>query len=387
MQRRRTPVLAAVLALGAVPAPALALRRTAHHLRPRAFASCARLVRYERRHFAVTPGVPASSPRPFSEPSIASSPPLRASRQAPSAVENAGSTASGTSFSTTNNQEPGIEEPDIVKTDGSTIFAVEQGTLYAVAASGPAPHLAGSLPLGSTGYGAQLLLRGSRLVVISGGRALPRGVGVAAPAVPAPAGGRSPALTGVTPSALALAKPRPNRIPSVAPSPYYYPATTTITEVDVHDPAAMKVARTVSVDGTFVDARQNGASARLVFSSAPRAIATPSLRAKASGWVPARRFHSFITGRRYRRPVAACADVRRPAQFSGIGMLSILTIDLDRGLYASDTTALMADAQIVYGSSSSLYVAAERWIDPLTPASRVPSSLETVIDQFDATDP
>src|SRR5438067_1919777 len=386
VMRRGAAVLPVLLALAAVPAPALARRRAAH-VHPRAFASCERLVGYERRHFAVTHGVPEAAPLPLFEPPIGE--PLRASSGVPRAAapQRAGTTVAGTSFSTTNNQEPGIEEPDLVKTDGSTIFAVEQGTLYAVAASGPAPHLAGSLPLGSTGYGAQLLLRGSRLVVISGGRALPRGVGVAAPAVPAPAGGRSPALTGVTPSALALARPRPNRIPSVAPSPYYYPATTTITEVDVHDPAAIKVARTVSVDGTFVDARQNGASARLVFSSAPRAIATPALRARASGWVPARRFHSFITGHRYSRPVARCSAVRRPAQFSGVGMLSILTIDLDRGLYASDSDALMADAQVVYGSSSSLYVATQRWINPLTPASDVPSSLETVIDQFDATNP
>ncbi|HEY7960967.1 MAG TPA: hypothetical protein VID29_03505 [Solirubrobacteraceae bacterium] len=51
-------------------------------------------------------------------------------------------------------------------------------------------------------------------------------------------------------------------VPSIAPSPYYYPATTTITEVDVHDPGAMKVARTMTVEGTFVDARQNGAPGR-----------------------------------------------------------------------------------------------------------------------------
>ncbi|HME03964.1 MAG TPA: beta-propeller domain-containing protein, partial [Solirubrobacteraceae bacterium] len=165
MQRRRTSILAVTLALGAVPAPALAARGAAH-VRPRAFASCTRLVGYARTHFAVTHGMPETSPRPLSEPSIAApSPSGSTSPQAAAPVENAGTTVSGMSFSTTNNQEPGIEEPDIVKTDGSTIFAVEQGTLHAVLASGPAPHLAGSLPLGRTGYGAQLLLRGSRLLV------------------------------------------------------------------------------------------------------------------------------------------------------------------------------------------------------------------------------
>ena len=385
MQRRRTSILALTLVLGAVPAPALALRRAAH-VRPRAFASCARLVGYERTHFAVTHGVPETSPRPLSEPSIkAPSPSGSVSPQAAAPVENAGINVSGTSFSTTNNQEPGIEEPDVVKTDGSTIFAVEQGTLYAVLAGGPAPHLAGSLPLGSTGYGAQLLLRGSRLLVISGSQALP--IGVAVPALPAALGGQPSALSGVAPAALARPTSPVASVPSIVPSPYYYAATTTITEVDVHDPAAMKVARTMTVEGTFVDARQNGAIARLVISSAPRAIATPALRAHASGWVPARRFHSLITGHRYTRPVAACSAVFRPAQFSGMGMLSILSINLDRGLYATDSTALMADAQVVYGSSSSLYVATQRWINPLTPATKVPSSLETVIDQFDATNP
>src|ERR1700686_121720 len=386
MQRRRTLVLAVTLALGAVPAPALAFRRAAH-VRPRAFASCARLVGYERTHFAATHGVPETSPRPLSEPSIAArSPAGSASPTAAAPVENAGTNVSGTSFSTTNNQEPGIEEPDVVKTDGSTIFTVEGGTLYAVAA-GPAPRLAGSLALGSTGYGAQLLLRGSRLLVISGNRATPIGIGVAVPARPAAVGGQSSALSGVAPAALAPSTPLAPSVPSIAPSPYYYAAATSITEVDVHDPAAMKVARTMTVEGTFVDARQNGATARLVISSAPRAIATPALRAHASGWVPARRFHSFITGHRYTRPIAACSAVRRPVQFSGMGMLSILAINLDRGLYASDSTALMAAAQVVYGSATSLYVATQKWINPLTPARTVPSPPETGIDQVDATNP
>jgi hypothetical protein len=368
MKRRRTSALAVTLALCALPAPALA---RAHHARPRAFASCKRLVGYARTHLAVTHGVPETAPRSLSEPPIpASSPSGRVHPQAAAPVESSGTTGSGTPFSTTNNQEPGIEEPDIVKTDGSTIFAVERGTLRAVSAGSPTPQPVGSLALGNGGYGAQLLLRGSRLLVISGSQAPPIGVGVALPV---------PQLT---------ARVRQSIAPSpIAPSPYYYAARTTITEVDVHDPAAMKVTRTMTVEGTFVDGRQNGATARLVISSAPRAIATPALRSRASGWVPARRFHSFITGHRSTRLLTACSAVRRPVQFSGTGMLSILTIDLDRGLYATDSTALMADAQVVYGSSSSLYVATQSWINPLTSASKVPSSEETVIDQFDATNP
>ena len=39
-------------------------------------------------------------------------------------------------YSTTNDQEQGVDEPDIVKTDGSTIFAVSGNTLEAVSVAG-----------------------------------------------------------------------------------------------------------------------------------------------------------------------------------------------------------------------------------------------------------
>jgi hypothetical protein len=62
-------------------------------------------------------------------------------------------------------QEEGVDEPDLVKTDGATIFTVAGDTLYAVAATGPgAPRIAGSLKLGRSG--GDLLLHGQRLLVI-----------------------------------------------------------------------------------------------------------------------------------------------------------------------------------------------------------------------------
>ncbi len=145
--RRRLPILLIALALGCLPAVAAA-RTTAASRRPRAFASCARLIGYERSHFAATRGLPERAPRPLAEPSINAPTTGAASPQAAAQGEDVGTSSSGTSFSTTNDQEPGVEEPDIVKTDGSSIFAVEQDTLYAVAA-GPVPHLEGSLSLGS----------------------------------------------------------------------------------------------------------------------------------------------------------------------------------------------------------------------------------------------
>ena len=66
-------------------------------------------------------------------------------------------------------------------------------------------------------------------------------------------------------------------------------------------------------------------------------------------------------------------------------MVTIFTVDIDRrGSPSRPTDSLMADAQIVYGSQSSLYVATEKWIDPSTPAAQLPSATTTQIDRFDA---
>jgi hypothetical protein len=68
-------------------------------------------------------------------------------------------------------------------------------------------------------------------------------------------------------------------------------------------------------------------------------------------------------------------------------MLTILTLDLDRGLWTAGSTALMADARVVYGSPTSLYVATQKWIDPTLAPSRLPATTATVIDRFDVSDP
>ena len=79
---------------------------------------------------------------------------------APAAASDAGSGA-GTTFSTTNDQEAGVDEPDIAKTDGSTIFTLAQDKLEAVSVTGASPKLVGTLDLGTAGANAQLLLYGT----------------------------------------------------------------------------------------------------------------------------------------------------------------------------------------------------------------------------------
>ncbi len=373
----------AALTMAVAPSSQSAVRRVAGHRAgthrpslapPRAFRSCRSLVGYGRRNLALTHGVPETPLAPVAAPVSTPGGPGGTAAPAPAAGAPAagGSGGGGSSYSTTNNQEPGVDEPDTVKTDGSTIFAVSGNKLYAVSVTGAQPQLVGSMDLGASGYGSQLLLRGTHVVVISGHG----GIG------PVFAGGGAP---GVAPPAVAGA---PTGRPAVVvPSPYYFGGQTTLTEVDVSDPTAMKVVNTITIAGSFVDARENGSTARVVISSPPPVLARPALSRSAAGYVPRWQFHSMLSHRRFSRPVATCQQVAYPAQFSGLGMATIFTINIDRGLWTASTDALMADAQIVYGSTTSLYLATEKWINPATSPYQLPGQPTTQIDKFDATSP
>lgn len=69
-------------------------------------------------------------------------------------------------FSDTNVQELGVDEPDVVKTDGQRIVALARGRLFAIDASGMTPSLKGSVEL-PPGWNHQLFMVGTRALVIS----------------------------------------------------------------------------------------------------------------------------------------------------------------------------------------------------------------------------
>lgn len=273
----------------------------------------------------------------------------------------------------TNVQERGVDEPDLAKTDGSTIFAVAAGELRAIDTTGPAPALVGSLPLGE-GFGHELLLRGSRLLVLSTGG------------------------WWIEPLPVDVAE----RADDLMPVPGV--AQTFLTEVDVSDPASMRVVRTLTVDASLVAARLTGSTARVVVSSQPAgldfvypesgdeadlAFAERENRReiRSSGlasWIPRYRVRDSEGRLSAARRLVRCRDVRRPRAFSDLGLVSVLTIDLDRGIDPVDTDAVMAAAETVYASPSRLYVATQRWVDPATlPPDAPPPPVTTALHAFD----
>ena len=66
-------------------------------------------------------------------------------------------------------------------------------------------------------------------------------------------------------------------------------------------------------------------------------------------------------------------NVRRPQLYSGLGLLTVLTVDLAKGLALVDTDSIVADGRTVYASQKSLYVATQRWFpQPAGPTPPTP---------------
>src|SRR5918999_1037484 len=160
-------VVAAVLAV-AVAAPVAmadgsagaAQKPRAAKVRLKAFGSCTGLVRYARRHALRTArsmvwleGGGRRNDGPLPPP------------QTGAGEDRVSGGAEEEDFSRTNVQEAGVDEPDIVKTDGTRLFVLARGVLHAVDARAAVPRRLGSLDIGGD-YGHELLLRGDRALVI-----------------------------------------------------------------------------------------------------------------------------------------------------------------------------------------------------------------------------
>ena len=361
-------LLVAVALVASLPALASARSHRLH-----AFASCSSFVHYARAHARselATRGTPVAEPIAVTQPQGA--PQTATPEAAPAPTGSTG--AGGQDFSGTNVQEVGVDEPDQVKTDGKTIFAAENGTVYAVDARSDPPKLLGSLKL--SGYGQELLLSGDRLLVMSGN---PIVYGIV-PLPPQQVGAPQPAGAALVPRGGAEQQ-------------------STLSLVDVSDPAAMKVLQTMSVNGGYLDARMIDHTARVILSATPRVIpllegATAAMTKQPSvahsttpDWRPTYRLRRGRTGRVARRALVRCTSIAQPPVFSGLNSLTVLTIDLNKGLDPVDSDAVMTDGQTVYASKDSLYIATQKAIAEKPDANEPPPDQLTEIHRFDISSP
>ncbi|MFI6792877.1 beta-propeller domain-containing protein [Nonomuraea sp. NPDC050383] len=268
-------------------------------------------------------------------------PMLMARRDTAAAVPEAKSTIT-LEHSTTNTHEAGVDEPDLVKTDGARVVTVTGGVLRVIDAA--TRKVTATLKLtGGDEPGfvpADLLMSGDRaLVLLRGGDIMFKSI---------------------------------------------RPMSSDTRYVLVDLAGEPKVLSTIRPRGRYVDARMVGSVVRLVTRSEPdiqlpqpkddatdkdrrRLNQEAVRRAPIEAWLPKVEITDASGAKREQS--VPCERVSHPADYTGASLLAVHTIDLAQGVTdaGTDPIALAADGDIVYGTGQSLYVASNpRWwpVDP-----------------------
>ena len=137
-----------------------------------------------------------------------------------------------TDHSTTNVQVLGVDEPDMVKTDGARIVVLSEGMLIVADVTGPEPVVTGRLEVGDLMVQSMFLTGDT--VLLFGSSWMP-------------------------------VVPLEQRDAMIAP----VPGSPTVQLIEVDIAGDPEVVRTMTIDGAFVSARMVGDTVRLVLSSAP----------------------------------------------------------------------------------------------------------------------
>ena len=281
----------------------------------------------------------------------------------------------------TNVQEAGVDEPDLVKTDGSLLRAVTGGRLHVVDVSGTEPRRLADLDVGQQ-VATELLLLGDRALVIGQSQVAMPMMDLAEPmtgqGVPGSTGGE-PLFTG-EPVPAPMPAPEPMPMP-VDPFPMPHPGgpTTVLTVVDLADPSDPQIVRTDEIEAGYLSAREHDGAVRVVLTSQPTIpFEQPQARpdgsvdedaatarnaeileaVPAEGWLPSRVERDSSGEITQRTPVVECGSVSHPADPAGLGVLTVLTLDgRAADVPTVDTDAVTADGSLVYASTDRVYVA------------------------------
>lgn len=303
-------------------------------------------------------------------------------------------------YSSTNLQEIGVDEPDLVKTDGRLLVAIAQGKLFVVDVVGEA-RLLGSVdlidvaPSGLFLVGNQAFVIGSAPNILAQQRLIDPAVGAGIAA-------------------------------EMMPDSMWWNPMATVVRVDLSDPTAPERVEELTFEGWVVASRAVGDSIRMVVSSSswqlpfvtpdqvmanwplfqqndPNAwtraesIALAQNRAAVGSsviedWFP--RYTLESNGRLDRiqeGTLADCGSIAHPEEFAGLGITSILSFDARRGLQPIDSFGLVTDSQTVYASTDAIYIATQKWQDwnvvPEPQRDQMAEMVTTTIHRFDSSDP
>lgn len=250
--------------------------------------------------------------------------------------------------STTNVQEKGVDEPDVLKTDGSRVFAISQGHTYALTLDQGKPVRVATF---DTPQAQSLLLDGDRLLILSS----------------------DSANDGPIPLDSAIARD----LPTLTNTP-----TSRVTAFDVSDIAHPKQLHSLRIDGTIIDARMVGSIVRVVTQWAPD-VQAPSPQfengklterskqamreaisvTRIEDWVPQLRILNPDGAEEWSRPLVSCDRLARPSVFSGINTVAVSSFNLQDDVANTSSVGVIAGGERVYANATRLYVSSMEWKD------------------------
>ncbi|WP_217917894.1 beta-propeller domain-containing protein [Myxococcus sp. AM009] len=305
--------------------------------------------------------------------------------------DSAGGGGSPTDYTGTNNQVSGVHEADFVQNDGTRIFVLSGQRLY-LHRSWPAEQLARTAALEVEGWPREMLLdpERNRLVITSA---------VSEPRPGSGSGGRvtdGPALD----------------CAGFGCGGYGHGNTVKVTVVDVADLEAPRVLEQVYLPGGYLSARRVEGAVRLVVSDGfrwpadvrlypeySRGLFDNRLRLAAhidaliqqneqairaqtlAQWLPPGR---RVTAAGEVKPLAYdCTSFYRTNAPTGLGLVSVLSLNLDASESEPGRTSLVAAPGEVYASHDALYLAARHWWWWPEPGQ----TTHTYLHKFDIRDP
>lgn len=275
-----------------------------------------------------------------------------------------GAGGDGGGFSETNNQVEGVDEADVVTTNGEVIVTSVSGRVRVIDVDSGEVVSTVTIP-GAEDQSSELLLDGDDLVVLT-----TQWFGM-----DSSWGGGS--------------------------------ERTTIARIDLSDPANPAITGTTRVEGSYRSARMIDGTIRLVLVSQPAGLVFSypedgSIRAESDAleanqqviagstiddWLP------------HRQPVAAdgtggtpellldCTSIGKPADFAGFATVSVVTLADDGDATPTSAAGVLAAGDTVYASTDRVIVATSPWWSADDAADDGPSTTRTDLHSFDISDP
>ena len=249
----------------------------------------------------------------------------------------------------TNIQVAGVDESDLVKTNGSEIFIVTEDALFVATLTDAAPELAATLVFESASdlpraKPHETLLAGDKLFVFRTVRYGAEG---------------------------------------------FKQGGTQVLEIDISVPSAPRLLRSLETYGAFVTARLVGASVRLVVthdgiaSSVVGRYSRNGFQRSVAGatlatWLPLYTVNHYtsLINRWSDGSLVECDRVVTPAEVDSAETTVVLAFDAERGLGEWDAAGVVGEASAVYASRDSLYVAIPRRFEDETQIHRWDFSAE-----------